>query len=82
MNIFVSNLDASAHKNHLKNLFSEFGFVRSAIIIKSYFTPNRQTSCWVIIDDGAAAKNAIRNLNHTSFMEKIIDVREARFRYE
>ena len=78
MNIFVSNVNASAHKNHLKNLFSEFGFVRSAIMIKGYFSKKTNTSCWIVIDNHAEAENAIKHLDHTAFMQKTISVREAR----
>ncbi|WP_118951604.1 RNA recognition motif domain-containing protein [Taibaiella helva] len=77
MNIFVSNLSVSAHKSHLKNLFSEFGKVRSIIVIRGYFSKKTDTSCWVVIDNRADAENAIRNLDHSIFMEKTIGVSEA-----
>jgi RNA recognition motif-containing protein len=77
MNIFVSNLSVSAHKNHLKNLFSEFGIVRSIIVMKGYFTKKADTACWVVIDNHADAEKAIRNLDRSTFMEKTISVSEA-----
>lgn len=79
MNIFVSNLSVSAHKNHLKNLFSEFGIVRSIVVLKGYFTKKANTSCWVVIDNRKDAENAIRNLDHSTFMDKTIGVSEATF---
>lgn len=77
MNILVSNLGVSAHKNHLQNLFLEFGNVRSLNIVKGSALYDADTFCLVIIDNYTDAVNAIRNLDQTSYMNKVISVRKA-----
>lgn len=77
MNILVSNLGVSAHKNHLQNLFLEFGNVRSVNIVKGSALCNAGTFCLVIIDNYTDAVKAIRNLDQTSYLNKIVSVRKA-----
>lgn len=76
MNIFVSNLGVAANKQNLRNLFSEFGTVRSVTMRRNQQKPSGDF-CWLIIDELADAENAISSLNNTAFMQQVIAVNRA-----
>ncbi|XZF14712.1 RNA recognition motif domain-containing protein [Chitinophagaceae bacterium MMS25-I14] len=77
MNIFVGNLNASVNTQNLKNLFSEFGLVRSVIIIRNTLIRNTGNSCWLVMNEPADAGRAIEALDRIGFMQSIINVRKA-----
>jgi RNA recognition motif-containing protein len=74
MNIFISNLNVSVNKQHLKNLFSEFGAVRSAVIVRENNKQLSNTFCWLVMDEQKDAEHAIKILNQSQFMQKTINV--------
>ena len=76
MNIIVSNLGVAANKQNLRNLFSEFGTVRSVTMSGNQQKPSGDF-CWLIIDEQADAENAVSSLNNTEFMQQIIAVNSA-----
>lgn len=76
MNILVSNLNFTATGSQLKNLFSEFGIVRSAAIMRNGLIRVHHTGC-IVMSDSADAANALAELDNTLFLQQIIGVRQA-----
>jgi RNA recognition motif-containing protein len=77
MKIFVGNLSFQATDSDLKRLFSEFGIVSSAKVITDNFT-HRSRGFGFVEMDADHAQKAISRLDATAFMEKTINVNEAR----
>ena len=77
MNIYISNLRSAIGNDELAQLFSLYGKVKSAEIVKDVFTGQSRGFGYVEMEDDAAAKKAIEALNKTEVQELVISVEEA-----
>jgi RNA recognition motif-containing protein len=64
MNIYVENLDFTVDNDKLKELFSSFGEVKSAEVVKDAFTDRSRGFGYVEMDE-SAAQSAITGLNES-----------------
>lgn len=78
MNIFISNLTAAITDGDLNDVFSEYGQVSSAKVIKDRETRQSRGFGFVEMPDDAAAKKAIAELDRAEYDGKVIKVAEAR----
>ncbi|HZK08935.1 MAG TPA: RNA-binding protein [Bacteroidales bacterium] len=78
MNIYVGNLDFKVNENDLEGLFESYGNVSSAKVIVDKFSGRSKGFGFVTMDDDEEAKQAIAELNGTSFQSRDIIVNEAR----
>lgn len=78
MNIFVGNLTNDVTEEDLTNLFSEFGQVKSAKIIRDMFTQQTKGFGFVEMPGLAEAQKAINDINTKEFKGKKLVVNEAR----
>lgn len=77
MNIYISNLRSAIDNDKLAQLFSSFGEVKSAEVVKDVFTGQSRGFGYVEMEDDEAAKKAIEQLNKTELDELVILVEEA-----
>lgn len=77
MNIYISNLRSAIGNDELAQLFSRFGEVKSAEVVKDLFTGQSRGFGYVEMEDVEAAKKAIDELNDTELNELVILVEEA-----
>ncbi len=82
MNIYVGNLAWKATNEDLQELFSHFGEVDRAVVIKDRESQRSKGFGFVEMSDKSAAQDAIENLNNTVFMERTLVVNEARPRQD
>jgi len=78
MKIYVGNLANSVTEQELQDLFSSYGAVISARIIKDKFTGQPRGFGFVEIEDNDAAQAAINGLNGTECKGQSLRVNEAR----
>jgi RNA recognition motif-containing protein len=78
MNIYVSNLSFNVQDEDLREFFTPFGEVASAKIINDKATGKSRGFGFVEMNDEAAAKNAIKDLDGGSVDGRTIRVVEAR----
>jgi len=78
MNIYVANIPFKASEADLKELFEKHGEVTSAKIVIDKLTNRSRGFGFIEMADGAAAKQAIDNLNGSDFDGKALVVNEAR----
>jgi len=78
MNLFVGNLSAETTDDDLHRLFSEFGKVASARIVKDHQTGESRKFGFVEMPEKFEAFDAIDNLDLTYFQGQIIAVSEAK----
>ena len=78
MTIYVGNLSYGADEQALKELFSKFGEVSSAKIIKDNATGRSKGFAFIEMEEETTAKRAIAELNETEFQERTIVVNQAR----
>ncbi len=78
MNIYVGNLSFKASEQDVENLFTQFGDVSSARIIKDKYTGRSRGFAIVEMNDDSSANAAISALHEKSFMERNLVVNEAR----
>jgi len=78
MNIFISNLTYAITDGDLNDVFSEYGEISSAKVIKDRETRQSRGFGFVEMPDDAAAKKAITELDGAEFDGKVIKVAEAR----
>jgi RNA recognition motif-containing protein len=76
MNIYIENLDPAIDNERLKEIFSSYGEVKSAEVVKDAFTDVSRGFGYVEMDD-EAARNAVNGLNQTLLNELKLTVREA-----
>lgn len=76
MNIYIANLDNAIDDESLKELFSSYGEVKSAEVVKDVFTGISRGFGYVDMEDGAA-QAAINELNQTVLHTLTITVEEA-----
>ncbi len=78
MNIYVGNLSKSATEEELTNLFSEYGQVSSAKIIRDLFSQESRGFAFIEMPGLAEAQKAIEELNSKEFKGQNLVVNEAR----
>ena len=82
MNIYVGNLSWSMTDDDLSNLFTEFGSVTSAKILKEKNTGRSKGFGFVEMEDDEAAKTAIASLNESEVQGRKLIVNESQPRPE
>lgn len=82
MNIYVGNLDYKVDENDLMDVFSEFGTVSDAKIIKDKYNGRSKGFGFVTMNDTEEANNAIEELNGATLENREMVVNEARERKE
>ena len=81
MNIYVENLDSVIDNNRLKEIFSPYGEVKSAEVVKDVFTNVSRGFGYVEMED-EAAQNAIEGLNQTLLNDLKLTVKVAPLKNE
>jgi RNA recognition motif-containing protein len=76
MKIYIENLDGTIGNEQLREIFSSYGEVRNAEIVKDLFTDVSRGFGYVEMEDDAAEK-AIGELNQTTLNNLKLTVREA-----
>ena len=64
MNIYIENLDFTVDNDKLKEIFSSYGEVKSAEVVKDVFTERSRGFGYVEMDE-SAAQSAITGLNQS-----------------
>ncbi|MBN1187801.1 MAG: RNA-binding protein [Bacteroidales bacterium] len=82
MNIFVGNLDYKVNENDLEGLFEEYGTVVSSKIITDKLSGRSKGFGFIVMEDDAEAKQAIKDLNGAMLKNRELVVNEARPREE
>ncbi len=82
MNIYVGNLSWSMTDDDLMNLFTPYGTVSSAKILKDKMSGRSKGFGFVEMSDDEAAKSAIANLNETEVQGRKLIVNESQPRPE
>ena len=82
MNIYVGNLSWSMTDEDLNNLFSQYGTVSSAKILKEKNTGRSKGFGFVEMEDDDAAKTAIATLNESEVQGRKLIVNESQPRPE
>ncbi len=82
MNIYVGNLSWSMTDDDLSNLFSQYGTVSSAKILKEKNTGRSKGFGFVEMEDEEAAKTAIATLNESEVQGRKLIVNESQPRPE
>ncbi len=82
MNIYVGNLSWSMTDDDLNNLFSQYGTVSSAKILKEKNTGRSKGFGFVEMEDEEAAKTAISTLNESEVQGRKLIVNESQPRQE
>jgi RNA recognition motif-containing protein len=77
MNIYVGNLSWSMTDDDLSNLFSEYGSVTTAKILKDKVSGRSKGFGFVEMEDDEAAKTAIANLNDAEVQGRKLKVNES-----
>ena len=82
MNIYVGNLSWTMTDDDLSNLFTQYGSVSSAKILKDKMNGRSKGFGFVEMEDEEAAKTAIANLNETEVQGRKLLVNESQPRQE
>jgi RNA recognition motif-containing protein len=82
MNIYVGNLSWSMTDEDLMNLFTQYGTVSSAKILKDKMNGRSKGFGFVEMEDDEAAKAAIANLHEQEVMDRKLIVNESQPRPE
>ena len=82
MNIYVGNLSWTMTDEDLSSLFTQFGTVTSAKILKDKMNGRSKGFGFVEMEDDEAAKTAISNLNETEVQGRKLIVNESQPRQE
>ncbi|NNG26540.1 MAG: RNA-binding protein [Ignavibacteriaceae bacterium] len=80
MNIYVGNIAQDVSEEELTNLFTEYGKVSSAKILRDMFTQESRGFGFVEMPGQADGQKAIENLNTYELKGKKLVVNEARER--
>ncbi len=78
MNIYVKNVDFAITQNQLREIFEEFGEVKSVKIVTDYVTGKSRGFGFVEMANDDEAKAAIENLNGAEVNERPLTVTVAR----
>lgn len=76
MKIYIENLHVTVDNEKLNEIFSTYGKVKSAEIVKDVFTGAPRGFGYVEMEDDGA-KNAISNLDQTTLNDLKLTVKEA-----
>ena len=82
MNIYVGNLSWTMTDDDLSNLFTQYGSVTSAKILKDKMNGRSKGFGFVEMEDDEAAKTAISSLNETEVQGRKLIVNESQPRQE
>ena len=82
MNIYVGNLSWTMTDDDLMNLFTQYGTVSSAKILKDKMNGRSKGFGFVEMEDDEAAKTAIASLNETEVQGRKLIVNESQPRQE
>jgi len=82
MRIYVGNLPYSMTDDDLRDIFSEFGDLASAEVIKDKFSGQSKGFGFVDMPNNSEADAAIKALNETDMRGRKLTVNEARPRAE
>ena len=82
MNIYVGNLSWTMTDEDLSNLFTQYGTVTSAKILKDKMNGRSKGFGFVEMDDAEAAKTAIAGLNESEVQGRKLIVNESQPRTE
>lgn len=82
MNIYVGNLSWSMTDEDLSNLFTQYGSVSSAKILKDKLNGRSKGFGFVEMEDAEAAKTAIANLNESEVQGRKLIVNESQPRQD
>ena len=82
MNIYVGNLSWTMTDDDLSNLFTQYGSVTSAKILKDKMNGRSKGFGFVEIEDDEAAKTAIASLNESEVQGRKLIVNESQPRQE
>ncbi|MEO6404806.1 MAG: RNA-binding protein [Ferruginibacter sp.] len=82
MNIYVGNLSWSMTDEDLSSLFTQYGSVTSAKILKDKMNGRSKGFGFVEMEDDEAARTAISNLNETEVQGRKLIVNESQPRQE
>jgi RNA recognition motif-containing protein len=77
MNIFIGNLPTAATELNVRDLFKEFGRIRSVNILTDMETGLSKGFGFVEMEDNGDGRRAIKMLNNMNFMDQSIQVSEA-----
>lgn len=78
MNIYIGNLHLNVAVAQLRNLFSEFGRISMAKIIRDKDSGQSRGYGFVEMDTREDGLNAIKELNNRNLMNRFIEVNEVR----
>ncbi len=78
MNIYVGNLESKVTDEELRQAFEAFGQVAEARIIMDKFSGESRGFGFVEMPSKAEAEKAIEEMNGKEFMERALNVNEAR----
>jgi RNA recognition motif-containing protein len=78
MNLYVGNISFDVSEDELHQIFTEFGRVKSANLIRDKFTGQPRGFAFVEMDSADEAKAAITGLNGKEIKGRALMVNEAR----
>jgi len=78
MNIYVSNLSSIIQNKDLKDMFSVYGDVSSAEVVKDIISGESRGFGYIRMDDNAAGQRAIEALNQFEIDTLAVSVQESR----
>lgn len=78
--LYVGNLSYSVNDDKLKELFSQFGTVQDAVVIKDKFTERSKGFGFVEFSSSAEAENAANSMNGKEHEGRALKVNEAKQR--
>lgn len=78
MNIYVGNLSWDAKDEDLRHLFGHFGRIKSAMVIRDKKTGRSKGFGFVEMESEEQGRIAIEKLNKTLFMDRPLNLNEAR----
>ena len=82
MKVYVGNLPWSVDDNKLKEMFSSYGEISEAVVIKDKFSGRSKGFGFVTFDSDEAAQKAISEMNGKEVEGRALKVNEARPREE
>ena len=78
MNIYVFNLSSIIQSNDLKDMFSVYGDVSSAEVVKDIISGESRGFGYIKMDNSEAGKRAIEALNQLEIDTLTVSVEESR----
>lgn len=77
MNIYIFNISSAVQSEDLKNMFSVYGNVQSAEVMKDIVSGDSRGFGFVEMESDTAAQNAIDALNQTEIDTLLVTVQES-----